>query len=111
MSDSGAKPSPRPAEGAEHGPARRWISAGLRAEVDAEDEHPVVERRLGVGEHGEVHVVGLGLLHESLAVRPLDRGETAIPDGLGPGPEAGQHLLGVELLGHGSIVAGLQRAQ
>jgi hypothetical protein len=75
-------------------------SGGFGAEVDAEDQDPVVQRGLGVAQHGEVHEVGLGLLLEPLAVGPFDGGQATVPDRLGPRSEAGQHVLGIELLGH-----------
>jgi len=85
-------------------------SGGFRTEIDAENQYPVVQRSLGVAQHGEVHEVGLGLLLEALAVGPFDGGQATVPDRLGTRSEPGQHVLGIELLGHGSIVAGLQRA-
>lgn len=75
-------------------------SGGFRAEIDAEDQYPVVQRGLGVAQHGEVHEVRLGLLFEPLAVGPFDGGQATVPDGLGPRSEPGQHVLGIELLGH-----------
>jgi hypothetical protein len=75
-------------------------SGGFGAEVDAEHQDPIVQRGLGVAQHGEVHEVGLGLLFEPLAVSPFDRGKATVPDCLGPRSEPGQHVLGIELLGH-----------
>jgi hypothetical protein len=73
---------------------------GFRAQIDAEHQHPAVERGLGVTQHGEVHEVGLGLLLEPLAVGPLDGRQATVPDGLGTRSEPCQHFLGIELLGH-----------
>lgn len=85
-------------------------SGGFGTEIDAEHQYPVVQRGLGVPQHGEVHEVGLGLLLEPLAVGSFDGGQATVPDRLGPRSEPSQHVLGIELLGHGSIVAGPQRA-
>src|SRR5687767_2223009 len=72
----------------------------LGAEVHPQSEDAVVQAALGVAEHGEVHVVEPGLLDEPCALRPLDGGHAPAPDRLGPFPEAPDHGVHVEFLGH-----------
>jgi hypothetical protein len=87
------------------------VSVGRRgAEVDPEGEDPVLDGGLSVPDHGEVHEVGLGLLFEPLAVGPLDRRQASGSHGVCPGPEPFHHGIGVEVGGHGSMVAGRQCA-
>src|SRR5664280_3843267 len=88
------------ATGRASGPRRCVVGT----EIDPQCEDPVVDGRLGVGEHGEVHEVRLCLLLEPLPVWSLDRREPSGPDGIGPVPEPFYHGLRVELIGHGAMV-------
>jgi hypothetical protein len=88
---------------------RRALAAvGLLAlaEVDPQGQDAVLDAGIGITEHGEVHVVGPGLLLEALTIGSLDRREAPGANGIGPGPEALHHGLGVELIGHGPMVPG-----
>ena len=72
----------------------------IGAEVDAQGQDPVLERSLGVPEHGVVHEVELGLLREALALRTFDGWQTPGTHGGSPGAEALHHGGRIELLGH-----------
>jgi hypothetical protein len=76
-----------------------------RSQIDPEDEHAFLDGGVGIAQHGVVHEVQLGLLHEAFAIRALDGGEAPIADGLGPETESRHHLLGIELVGHDVTVA------
>ena len=75
-------------------------ACGGGPEVDAQGQDPVLEGRLGVSEHGVVHVVELGLLREALALGALDGREAPGAHRGGPGAEALHHGGRIELLGH-----------
>jgi flavin reductase (DIM6/NTAB) family NADH-FMN oxidoreductase RutF len=80
-----------------------------RPKIDPESEYAVLDEGLGVAQHGVVHEVHLGLLHEALAVRTLDGRKSPVADGLSPGAETCHHLLGIEFVGHGPTVAATSR--
>ena len=65
---------------------------------------PVLEGGLGVAEHGVVHEVELGLLHEALALGALDGRDAPAAHRRGPGAEALDHGGRIELLGHAPTV-------
>ena len=82
-----------------------WFVAGAGwPEVDGERQDPVLQGPLGVADHGEVHVVGLGLVYEELALRALERGHTPLAHGTGTFLEPVEHRLDVEGVGHGDML-------
>ena len=83
--------------------------SGPGPQVDPQGQDAALEARFGVAEHGEVHVVGLGLLLEPLAIGPFDRGEPPGADGVRPGPEPFDQGLGVNSSLMGPIVPAAMR--
>ena len=97
-----ARPSPRdrPAPGRWGAVSAQPGRAGAGSEVDAQGEDAVVERGVGVADHGVVHEVRPGLLDEPFALRTLDRRDAPLADGPGPRLETLDHGIDVEILGH-----------
>src|ERR1700680_3504911 len=94
------------------GPSRAGPSSVLSRvgrtgpEVDPQGEDAIVERGVGVADHGVVHEVRPGLVDEPFAVRALDRWDTPLADGPGPRLETLDHGIDVELLGHTRMLTG-----
>ena len=75
-----------------------------RTKVDSKGEDPVVDRRGGVAEHGEVEEVELGLLDELLAFGAFHGRKPAAAHGLGALAEPFDHRLDIELIAHAESV-------
>jgi hypothetical protein len=73
---------------------------GSRAEIDAQAEDAVFEMGLGVADHGVVHEVGPGLVHEALSLRSFEGRDAALAHGPSPGLEPLDHGVGIEVFGH-----------
>ncbi len=71
------------------------------AQVDGQGQDPVVDAPDGVADDGVVLKVDPGLVHEALSVRPLQRWNTTLAHGPGPGPEPFDHGFYVEIVGYG----------
>ena len=79
------------------------------AEVDGEGEDSVGEGGLGVADHGEILVVGLGLGDEALAFLAADGRKVALLHGFGPVAETLQHFVEIKSFRHVPTVALKQR--
>ncbi len=75
-----------------------------RPQVDGQREDASFEGRSGVTDHGVVHVVGPGLVHETLTFWSLERRQATLAYCAGPLPEAVEHSVDVELLRHEDMV-------
>ncbi len=53
-----------------------------------------------ITDHGVVHVVDAGLIHEALALLALERRKAPLADGSGPCPEPVDHGVDVDIVGH-----------
>jgi len=86
----------------------RSVALIWRAQVDAEYQHALLDRRLGVSDDGVVLVVGLGLVDELLSLVTCYRGQRALLNRLCTIAESGNHRLRVERC-HVVIVAVARR--
>ena len=71
-----------------------------RTQIDLESQDAVLQRRRGVGEHGEILEVQLGRLDEEKSLGSLDRRETSTLHRFGTILETLDHLVGFKGLAH-----------
>ena len=76
------------------------LAAIRGAKVDPQRQDPIIQRPLGVPDHGEVHEVALGLLGEASTLGAFDGRESPTSHCRGPLPKTLYHGLNVKLLGH-----------